>query len=107
MPMSWCASLRGLIEDTQKIQVRIGSPIPGAKDGMRNGRRADPRDLMPGHRWGSGQMRPEWCNVETAADVERLLSTFGEFHDGCLREVHIWTETSVDDDLTMTCPGYL
>jgi hypothetical protein len=54
-----------------------------------------------------GQMPADWHRVQTDADVEQLLSTFGGFHDGCLREAHIWTETYVTEDLTMACPGHL
>lgn len=45
----------------------------------------------------------DWFTVRTEADIEMLLTEFGEFHDGCLREVHIWTDNHVNDDLSMTC----
>ena len=43
----------------------------------------------------------EWNPIASEADVERLLDVFGAFHDGCLREAHVWTETYVEDDLRM------
>ena len=49
----------------------------------------------------------EWQTVETDADVEQLLSRFGGFHDGCLREVHIWTGTWVSEDRAMHFPPNL
>src|SRR5436190_16294367 len=50
---------------------------------------------------------PEWNAVASEADIERLLDVFGGFHDGCLREAHIWTETYIMGDLRMHCPGDL
>jgi hypothetical protein len=49
----------------------------------------------------------EWRRVVSEADVEELLSAFGGFHDSCLREVHLWTEQYVSEDLSMTCPSHL
>jgi hypothetical protein len=49
----------------------------------------------------------EWRRVVSEADVEELLSAFGGFHDSCLREVHVWTEHYVSEDLSMACPGHL
>ena len=30
------------------------------------------------------------------------MHSFGGFHDGCLREAHIWTESFVDTDMKMS-----
>ena len=49
----------------------------------------------------------EWQPVQSVADIERLMSCFGGFHDSCLREAHLWTGYFVDHDLTMVCPGSL
>jgi hypothetical protein len=49
----------------------------------------------------------DWQPIETEADVERLLSAFGEFHDSCLREVHIWTEAHVREDLAFVDTSHL
>jgi hypothetical protein len=48
-----------------------------------------------------------WNPINSQADVERLLTLFGGFHDGCLREAHVWTEHYVNSDLSMNCPGNL
>lgn len=48
-----------------------------------------------------------WTPITSEADIERLLNLFGGFHDGCLREAHIWTETYVEENLSMFCPGHL
>ena len=36
-----------------------------------------------------------------------MIELYGNFHDGCLREVHIVTEESVKKDLSMTFSGQL
>ena len=48
-----------------------------------------------------------WQHLESQTDLDRLLSLFGGFHDGCLREAHIWTEHYVFPDLRMHCIGDL
>ena len=48
-----------------------------------------------------------WNSVVTAHDAANLTKLFGGFHDGCIREVQIWTETSVESNLRMSCPPYL
>jgi hypothetical protein len=48
-----------------------------------------------------------WNPISSQADIERLLKLFGWFHDGCLREAHVWTEHSVSSDLRMSCSGNL
>ncbi len=50
-------------------------------------------------------MLEEWQIVETEGDAEHLLTVFGDFHDGCLREAHVWTETYVSEDFSMSL-GY-
>src|SRR5690349_14591430 len=49
----------------------------------------------------------EWHEVQHESDLTALMERFGEFHDGCLREVHIWTGTYVSDELRMSCPADL
>ncbi len=49
----------------------------------------------------------EWINVHSQADVDYLLDRFGGFHDSCLREMHVWTEHWVVEDLAMAAPGHL
>lgn len=48
-----------------------------------------------------------WLPLATSQDLEALLTRFGGFHDACLREIHVWTETYVGPDLGMTCPSHL
>jgi len=49
----------------------------------------------------------KWIPILTEADAHALTEKFGYFHDGCLREFYLWTETSVAADLRMTCPGHM
>jgi hypothetical protein len=49
----------------------------------------------------------DWNPVTSPADAQRLLELFGDFHDSCLREVHVWTEAYVSEDLAMACPLHL
>jgi hypothetical protein len=50
---------------------------------------------------------PQWNTLRSQADLDGFLDVFGGFHDGCLREAHIWTDTYVMPDLRMQCPGDL
>jgi hypothetical protein len=43
-----------------------------------------------------------WQVLSSVADCNQLLNKFGEFHDSCLREMHLWTEHFVDDNLSMS-----
>lgn len=43
----------------------------------------------------------DWIDVLEQTDINDLLEKFGYFHDGCLKELHLWTETYVNEDLTM------
>jgi len=46
----------------------------------------------------------EWQEIKTQADADALLSVFGNFHDSCIREAHLWTGYSVSRELYMSCP---
>ena len=48
-----------------------------------------------------------WNRIVSNEDVENLLRIFGGFHDGCLREAHVWTEHWVAPNLRMHCTGEL
>ncbi|GLC90145.1 hypothetical protein [Lysinibacillus piscis] len=48
-----------------------------------------------------------WIHVHNQADIEHLLQTFGYFHDGCLKELHMWADTYVNENLAMTVPSGL
>ena len=47
-------------------------------------------------------MTTPWIPLTSQADLDQLTLTFGDFHDGCLREVHIWTESFVDTEMRMS-----
>jgi len=36
-----------------------------------------------------------------------LMRLFGDFHDNCIREAHLWTGHWVSSDLSMVCPAHL
>lgn len=42
-------------------------------------------------------MTVEWITLKTEADISRLMNDIAGFHDGCLRESHIWTETYANE----------
>lgn len=44
-----------------------------------------------------------WNELRSQSDLDGLLRLFGGFHDGCLREAHVWTEHFVTPDLHMHC----
>nr|WP_106779122.1 hypothetical protein [Lysinibacillus timonensis] len=44
----------------------------------------------------------EWFEIKNNKDIENLLQTFGGFHDSCLKELYMWTESYVDDNLSMS-----
>ncbi len=48
-----------------------------------------------------------WTPLKSQTDIDQLLNAFGGFHDGCIREAHIWTEHYVLPDLRMSCTGDL
>ncbi len=48
-----------------------------------------------------------WVEVTNQADLDGLMNTFGAFHDACIKEMHLWTESYVDSDLFMSCPPHL
>ncbi|WP_338749483.1 hypothetical protein [Bacillus sp. FJAT-52991] len=43
----------------------------------------------------------DWKEVKDSKDIENLLKLFGGFHDSCLKELYMWTESYVDEDLSM------
>jgi hypothetical protein len=52
-------------------------------------------------------MVPAWNLLASQAELDQLMNVFGGFHDGCIREAHVWTEHFVDTDLRMSCTGDL
>jgi len=48
-----------------------------------------------------------WRPLVSQADLDQLMHVFGGFHDGCIREAHIWTESFVDTGMRMSCASDL
>jgi len=48
-----------------------------------------------------------WIELKEESEIKVLLEDFGYFHDGCLKEMHMWTETYVEENLNMNAPGEL
>ena len=49
----------------------------------------------------------DWEEIKDNKDIETLLQLYGDFHDGCLREIHVVTRESVDRGLSMSFDGSL
>lgn len=49
----------------------------------------------------------DWIEIKEQSDINYLLEHFGYFHDGCLKEMYMWTGTYVNQDLSMRVPGEL
>lgn len=45
-----------------------------------------------------------WQEIREDRDIENLFSSFGNFHDSIIREVHLWAKRYVDVDLSMSFP---
>lgn len=45
-----------------------------------------------------------WKQLKSSEDALALMQEFGNFHDGCIREMHLWGGYFVDTNLSMTCP---
>ncbi len=50
---------------------------------------------------------PKWTTLDSQDAIDSLLDEFGGFHDACLRQILIGSETFVADNLGMACPGHL
>ncbi|MFF2755815.1 hypothetical protein ACFVR1_19160 [Psychrobacillus sp. NPDC058041] len=46
----------------------------------------------------------DWIEVKNSKDIENILKEFGWFHDSCLKELYMWTESYVDENLSMAVP---
>ena len=49
----------------------------------------------------------EWKEIRTKGDAEALMEVFGDFHDSCIREAHLFTDHWVSPDLSMSCSSNL
>lgn len=43
----------------------------------------------------------EWIEIQGNEDIQRFLNMFGNFHDSCLKELLMWTDSYVEKDLSM------
>jgi hypothetical protein len=48
-----------------------------------------------------------WNELTSAEAINRLIVGFGGFHDACLREISVATETYVGEGMAMSCPSNL
>ena len=46
-------------------------------------------------------MSNDWQELSTPEQIQRLMDLFGNFHDGCVREIHVATGHSVAANLSM------
>ncbi|PFR29471.1 hypothetical protein COK19_06325 [Bacillus cereus] len=42
-----------------------------------------------------------WNTIKTKEDIDKLLPLFGGFHDSCLKELYLWTDSCVDENFAM------
>lgn len=42
-----------------------------------------------------------WIKLNDPIDIENFMDLFGGFHDSCLKELYMWTETFVDKEFSM------
>jgi hypothetical protein len=50
----------------------------------------------------SVESRPKWLSLVEPEEIANLMQMFGNFHDSCVREIHVATGHYVDQDLRMT-----
>lgn len=44
----------------------------------------------------------KWSELKNQSDIKEFMDTFGSFHDSCLKELYMWTETYVNKELSMS-----
>ena len=49
----------------------------------------------------------DWIEVKNQKDIQNMLDTFGGFHDSCLKELYMSTESYVGEELSMAVPSSL
>ena len=42
-----------------------------------------------------------WTEIKNQADIDKLLESYGFFHDSCLRDIYISTREFIDEKLAM------
>src|SRR5438552_16019692 len=50
---------------------------------------------------------PMWISLDSQQAIDDMLEQFDGFHDGCLREASLASETFVSERGAMSCPGHL
>lgn len=48
-----------------------------------------------------------WIELTSQTAIDDFLADFAGFHDSCLREVSLATETFINERRAMSCPGHL
>lgn len=43
----------------------------------------------------------DWKEINSENDIDDLFTTFGGFHDGVLREMYLWNDYYINEDLSM------
>lgn len=43
----------------------------------------------------------EWVEIQGNDDIKEFLERFGHFHDSCLKELMMWTDSYVDNSRSM------
>ena len=46
-------------------------------------------------------MSQDWQELSSPEQIQTLMHLFGNFHDGCVREIHVATSHYVTEDLSM------
>ncbi|RXZ81968.1 hypothetical protein EBB07_13145 [Paenibacillaceae bacterium] len=43
-----------------------------------------------------------WHDLKNQEDLDKFMQSFGWFHDSCIKEMYLWTDHYVDEDLSMS-----
>lgn len=46
-----------------------------------------------------------WDELKDQKDLDNLMNLFGRFHDSCIKEMYMWTDHHVNEDLSMSISG--
>lgn len=49
----------------------------------------------------------DWIGVKDRKNIQNIPDAFGWFHDSCLKELYMSTESYVDEELSMAVPSGL
>jgi hypothetical protein len=74
-----------------------GSPMRASGDAPR-----DTPNLLRFGRMDRADVPQGWQALQNPAELEELMSLFGDFHDACVREIHAVTGHYVHESLSMT-----